>query len=65
MLETVIALETIRAFQKLNKRPPNVTELSKMLGMTRNTVYRRLRVLEQDGKIERAKVVVSAGYKLK
>lgn len=65
MLDNIITLEAMKMFRQLNKRLPNVTELSKMLGNTRNTVYKRLKKLEQEGKIERVKVVISAGYKLK
>lgn len=64
-MDNLITLEAIKLFRQLNKRLPNVTELSKMLGNTRNTVYRRLEKLEQEGKIERVKVVTSAGYRLR
>jgi DNA-binding IclR family transcriptional regulator len=58
-------LNTIKQYQKNHGTLPNITELARLLGITRNTVYKRLSDLEREGEIERTPVQISAGYRLK
>lgn len=62
MLDTI---KQIKQFaRKNNGRHPNVSELARLMGVTRVTIYKRLQELEDEGKLERTEVVTVAGYKL-
>ena len=58
-------LKEIESFFNEKGRVPNVSELSRILGVTRNTVYNRLKKLEDQGIISKCEVIISAGYELK
>lgn len=57
-------IEPIILFKKKHGRLPNITELAKLWGVTRNTVYSRLAKMEKDGLIKKTKVVITPGYDL-
>ena len=57
-------LNTIKQYLKDHNRYPNVSELSRLMGVTRVTIYKRLQELENEGKLERTEVVTVAGYRL-
>jgi DeoR/GlpR family transcriptional regulator of sugar metabolism len=61
MLDTI---KQIKQFHQDHNRYPNVSELARLMGVTRVTIYKRLDELERGGKLERVDAVTTAGYKL-
>ena len=57
-------LDTIKQYLDTHNRYPNVSELARLMGVTRVTIYKRLDELERDGKLERVEAVTVAGYRL-
>ena len=57
-------LDIIKQYLDTHNRYPNVSELARLMGVTRVTIYKRLQELENEGKLERTEVVTVAGYRL-
>lgn len=57
-------LDTILQYQKKHGKLPTVSELARIEGVTRVTIYERLEKLEKQGKIRKKPVEYNAGYEL-